>query len=109
MWNYIDEQLITQRLNRLGGGQVPNGLEATFANYKKIVVAEINDEGLYGYGQLATLLRARYANPNIVSVTKTDGLTFKVSEIVAGIGKHIGNAALESGTGSANKSARAKV
>ena len=27
--------------------------------------------------------------PNIVSVTKTDGLTFKVSEIVAGVAQHI--------------------
>ena len=41
--------------------------------------------GLYGYGQLATLLRARYANPAIRSITKTDGLAFKVSEILAGV------------------------
>ncbi|MBL9201542.1 MAG: 2-oxoacid:acceptor oxidoreductase subunit alpha [Opitutaceae bacterium] len=88
---------------------LPNGLEQSFARYKKIVVAELNDEGLYGFGQLAMMLRARYANPAIVSVTKTDGLTFKVSELVAGIGKHIGNAALESSVGSANKSALAKA
>ena len=41
--------------------------------------------GLYGYGQLATLLRARYANPAIRSITKTDGLAFKVREIIAGM------------------------
>jgi 2-oxoglutarate ferredoxin oxidoreductase subunit alpha len=58
-----------------------NGLEAVFARYRKILVVEINDEGLYGYGQLATLLRARFANPAITSITKTDGLTYKVSEI----------------------------
>ncbi len=58
-----------------------HGLEQIFARYKKIIVVEINDEGLYGYGQLATLLRARYANPAITSITKTDGLTYKVSEI----------------------------
>jgi 2-oxoglutarate ferredoxin oxidoreductase subunit alpha len=58
-----------------------NGLEQIFARYKKIIVVEINDQGLYGYGQLATLLRARYANPAISSITKTDGLTYKVSEI----------------------------
>lgn len=66
------------------------GLEQTFAGYKHILVVEINDEGLYGYGQLATLLRARFANPAIASVTKTDGLTWKVSEIVERAGKHIG-------------------
>ena len=32
------------------------------------IVAEINDEGLYGYGQLAMMLRAAYANPSIESI-----------------------------------------
>lgn len=65
------------------------GLEPVFARYKKILVVEINDEGLYGYGQLATLLRARYCNPAIGSITKTDGLTWKVSEIVERVAKKI--------------------
>ncbi len=87
---------------------LPNGLEATFQRYPKIVVAEINDEGLYGYGQLAMLLRARYANPAIVSVCKTDGLTFKVSEIVAGVAQHIASAELDASLGIARPSALAK-
>lgn len=62
-----------------------NGLETIFDNFKDIVVVEMNDEGLYGNGQLATLLRARYCNPNIRSVCKTDGLNFKIKEILAGI------------------------
>lgn len=66
------------------------GMENTFARYKHIIVAEINDEGLYGYGQLATLLRARFCNPAISSITKTDGLTYKVSEIVEATAKKIG-------------------
>ncbi len=66
------------------------GLEETFARYRHILVVEINDEGLYGYGQLATLLRARTCNPAIASITKTDGLTYKVSEIVERVAKHIG-------------------
>jgi 2-oxoglutarate ferredoxin oxidoreductase subunit alpha len=87
---------------------LPNGLEETFARYHKIVVAELNDEGLYGFGQLALMLRARYANPSIVSVTKTDGLTFKVSELVAGIGKHLESTALEATIGAARKSVLAQ-
>ena len=42
----------------------------------------MNDEGLYGYGQLGTILRARYCDPKIQGINKTDGLTWKVKEIV---------------------------
>ncbi len=42
----------------------------------------MNDEGLYGYGQLAALLRARYCDPKIRGINKTDGLTWKVKEIL---------------------------
>ena len=65
------------------------GLEETFNRYKHILVVEINDEGLYGFGQLATLLRARFCNPAIASITKTDGLTYKISEIVERVAKKI--------------------
>jgi 2-oxoglutarate ferredoxin oxidoreductase subunit alpha len=42
----------------------------------------MNDEGLYGYGQLCGLLRARFCDPKIRGLTKTDGLTFRVREIL---------------------------
>ena len=61
---------------------LPNGLEKIFANFERIVTVEMNDQGLYGFGQLATILRARYCEPKIESVTKTDGLTFRVREIL---------------------------
>jgi len=64
---------------------LPNGLERIFARFKRIIVAEMNDEGLYGCGQLATILRARYCDPKIRSLTKTDGLTFRVKEIIQGV------------------------
>ena len=67
----------------------PEELAEIFRRYRKVVVCEINDQGLYGYGQLAMLLRAAYADPRIVSVCKTDGLTFKVREIVAGVQSHL--------------------
>ncbi len=86
---------------------LPNGLEQTFGRFEKVVVAELNDEGVYGFGQFAMMLRARYAMPRIVSVTKTDGLTFKVSEIVAGVAGHIENPALHASVGAASHSALA--
>ncbi|HWL14440.1 MAG TPA: 2-oxoacid:acceptor oxidoreductase subunit alpha [Opitutus sp.] len=76
-------QLHLMHLNPL-----PPGLEAIFLRYRLVLVVELNDEGLYGYGQLATLLRARYAMPHIRSITKTDGLTFKVAEIIEGVSHH---------------------
>jgi len=62
-----------------------NGLEKIFAKFKRIVVVEMNDQGVYGFGQLATILRARFCEPKIESVTKTDGLTFRVREILQGV------------------------
>ncbi len=64
---------------------LPNGLEKIFARFKRVVVVEMNDEGVYGFGQLATILRARFCEPKIESFTKTDGLTFRVREILEGI------------------------
>jgi 2-oxoglutarate ferredoxin oxidoreductase subunit alpha len=61
---------------------LPNGLEDIFAGFNHIFVVEMNDEGLYGYGQLGGLLRARFCDPKIRGITKTDGLTFKVKEIM---------------------------
>ena len=68
---------------------LPDRLGPVLEKYKKIVVVEMNDYGLYGMGQLATLLRARYCNPNIKSVCKTDGLAFRIREIVTGVEKHL--------------------
>ncbi len=66
---------------------LPNGLEKIFKNFKRIVTVEMNDQGVYGFGQLATILRARYCEPKIESVTKTDGLTFRVKEILESVFK----------------------
>jgi 2-oxoglutarate ferredoxin oxidoreductase subunit alpha len=61
---------------------LPPGLENIFSGFNHVLVVEMNDEGLYGYGQLAGLLRARYCDPKIRGVNKTDGLTWKVREIL---------------------------
>jgi 2-oxoglutarate ferredoxin oxidoreductase subunit alpha len=61
---------------------LPNGLEEIFKGFHHIFVVELNDEGIYGYGQLASLLRARYCDPRIQGINKSDGLTWKVKEIL---------------------------
>jgi 2-oxoglutarate ferredoxin oxidoreductase subunit alpha len=61
---------------------LPNGLENIFSGFHHVLVVELNDEGLYGYGQLAGVLRARYCDARIRGINKTDGLTWKVKEIL---------------------------
>src|SRR5215471_17583814 len=61
---------------------LPPGLENIFSGFNHVLVVEMNDEGLYGYGQLAGLLRARYCDSKIRGINKTDGLTWKVKEIL---------------------------
>ena len=53
-----------------------------FKGFHHVFVVELNDEGLYGYGQLAAVLRARYADAKIQGINKVDGLTWKVKEIL---------------------------
>jgi 2-oxoglutarate ferredoxin oxidoreductase subunit alpha len=61
---------------------LPPGLENIFAGFNNVFVVEMNDEGIYGYGQLAGILRARYCDPKIRGINKTDGLTWKVRDIL---------------------------
>lgn len=61
---------------------LPPGLENIFAGFNHVFVVEMNDEGIYGHGQLGAILRGRYCDSKIRSITKTDGLTFKVKEIL---------------------------
>ncbi len=62
---------------------MPNGLENIFAGFNHVFVVEMNDEGIYGYGQLASLLRARYCDPKIRGINKVDGLNWKVKDILS--------------------------
>lgn len=61
---------------------LPEQLDRIFANFEHILVAEMNDSGLHGYGQLAGLLRARYCDARIMGLNKTEGAPFKVKEIL---------------------------
>jgi 2-oxoglutarate ferredoxin oxidoreductase subunit alpha len=61
---------------------LPPGLENIFSSFDHILAVEMNDEGLYGIGQLGAILRARFCNPKIQGSNKTDGLTWRVKEIL---------------------------
>ena len=62
---------------------LPDGLENIFDGFNHVYVVENNDGGLYGYGQLAGLLRAKFANPKIQGINKTGGLTWRVKDVLA--------------------------
>jgi 2-oxoglutarate ferredoxin oxidoreductase subunit alpha len=62
---------------------LPPGLDNIFAGFNHVFVVEMNDEGLYGFGQLGQLLRARWADPKIRGINKADGLTWKVRDILS--------------------------
>jgi 2-oxoglutarate ferredoxin oxidoreductase subunit alpha len=68
---------------------LPPGLENIFSGFNHVLVVEMNDEGIYGFGQLAGLLRARYCDPKIRGINKADGLTFKVREIIESANKAV--------------------
>lgn len=64
---------------------LPEGLENIFSGFHHVFVVEMNDEGIYGFGQLASVLRAKYCDPKIRGINKSDGLTWKVKEILAAV------------------------
>ncbi len=72
---------------------LPEGLEDIFSGFHHVYVVETNDEGLYGFGQLGGLLRARYADPKIEGINKTDGLTWKVREILERVDDNLAKSA----------------
>jgi len=61
------------------------GIDKVMERFKHVFVAEMNDSGIYGFGQLAGLLRSVYGTNRIQGINKTDGLPFKVREIVSAV------------------------
>ena len=62
---------------------LPGGLENIFSGFNHVYVVENNAAGLYGYGQLCALLRSRFCDPKIEGINKTDGLTWRVKDVLA--------------------------
>lgn len=71
---------------------LPPGLEDIFSGFNHILVVEMNDEGLYGYGQLGAVLRARFTDARIRGINKVEGITFKVKEILERVKTSLANA-----------------
>jgi 2-oxoglutarate/2-oxoacid ferredoxin oxidoreductase subunit alpha len=66
---------------------LPPGLADLFAGFRHVFVVELNDGGYSGVGQMGALIRSQIPDAKIRGITKVDGLTWKVREIL--------NAALE--------------
>ena len=61
---------------------LPPGLAEKLAAYETVLVVELNEAGVNGCGQLSRLLRAETCLPQIRGVTKSDGASFRVSEVL---------------------------
>jgi len=68
---------------------LPNDLGEIMEGFHHVLVVELNDEGFNGYGQMAALLRAKHTEAKIKGITKTDGLTWRVAEIVDRVHKFL--------------------
>ena len=61
---------------------LPPGLAEKFAAYRNVLVVELNEGGVNGCGQLGRLLRAETCLPQIRGITKSDGASFRVGEVL---------------------------
>ena len=84
-----DEGLKVSHLQLRHIHPLPPALYNILAGFEDVFTVEMNDSGLYGYGQLAYHLRAACGCPHIASFTKTEGLAFKVSEVMESVRAHL--------------------
>lgn len=64
---------------------LPSGLAEKLAEYENILVLELNEGGVNGCGQLGRLLRAETCLPQIRGITKSDGASFRVREVLESV------------------------
>ncbi len=70
------------------------GLDEIFRRFERVLVVEMNAPDEHGCGQLGRLLRAHTCLSHIHGITKTDGLAFRVREVLAAIEESTPNDAL---------------
>jgi 2-oxoglutarate ferredoxin oxidoreductase subunit alpha len=58
------------------------GIQEILDGFRQVLVVEMNDRDLHGRGQLGARLRSAFSHPDIRGITKTEGLSFKVREIL---------------------------
>jgi 2-oxoglutarate ferredoxin oxidoreductase subunit alpha len=58
------------------------GIQEIFDGFRHVFVVEMNDQDMHGNGQLCARLHAAYQHPDLRGITKTDGLSFQVREIL---------------------------
>lgn len=58
------------------------GIQEILDSFGHVFVVEMNDQDQQGRGQLGARLRSACSHPDIRGITKTDGLSFKVREIL---------------------------
>lgn len=61
---------------------LPPALAGILGAYTQVIVVELNEGGVNGCGQLGRLLRAETCLPQIQGITKSDGTSFRVSEVL---------------------------
>ena len=58
------------------------GIQEILEGFHHVFVVEMNDQDLHGRGQLGSRLQAAFSHPDIRGINKTEGLSFKVREIL---------------------------
>ncbi len=71
------------------------GIQEALDGFEHVFVVEMNDQDSYGRGQLGARLQSAFSHPDIRGITKTDGLSFKVGEILQQMGAKLAHRAKE--------------
>ncbi len=71
------------------------GIQEIFDGFKHVFVVEMNDQDQYGRGQLGARLRSAFTHPDLRGITKCEGLSFKVREILRQMETNLAQSAKE--------------
>ncbi len=72
------------------------GIQEILDGFRHVFVVEMNDQDQFGRGQLGARLKSAFNHPDIRGITKTEGLSFKVREILQQVEAKLAASAKES-------------